>query len=341
MPTLDQLISSARAAVTTATNHVDDATATIDRVRNACLADGGRNPTNAESVAVRDAIAARDRATAEHTAATDHLNMLLSEQRDDQEAVHMSTIRPPGAPRPHYDTVVRTGAEPRTYGPGSGRSFLADAWNATTRGDSLAGEYLDRSQREARAAYEERAIATSGMAGLIIPQYLVEQSAVALRNGRPLCNAIKRLPLPDQGMSFIVPRGTTGASAAAQATENTAVSLTDEVWTNLTVPVCTVAGQSPVSRQALERGGEAVDAMITTDLTGAYAAAVDTYVINGSGGSGQPLGILNTAGIGAAVAYGAPITWALFNSKVAGQVTGVAAQGAGITAKALVMAPRR
>ena len=91
------------------------------------------------------------------------------------------------------------------------------------------------------------------------------------------------LPLPDQGMSLILPRGTTGVSAAIQATENSSVSSTDEVWANVTLPVATIAGQQIVSRQSLERGTPGLDQLIYMDLAGAYAAALDTQLLTGSG----------------------------------------------------------
>jgi hypothetical protein len=141
-------------------------------------------------------------------------------------------------------------------------------------------------------------------------------------------------------MTLIIPRGTTGASATIQASENSAVSSTDEVWANLSVPVTTVAGQQQVSRQSLERG-EGVDEIIFMDLARAHGAQVDNMVINGSGTSGQPLGILNTSGIGAATAFGAAPTATNTSLKIAGAIYNVTATGAGIFPKVLVMHPRR
>jgi HK97 family phage major capsid protein len=106
---------------------------------------------------------------------------------------------------------------------------------------------------------------------------------------------VARLPLPDQGMTLIIPRGTTGAAVASQATENSALQNTDEVWGNLTVPVATIGGQQDVSRQSLERGTPGIDQLVYMDLAGAYHAELDRQVIAGSGASGQMLGMLNTA----------------------------------------------
>jgi HK97 family phage major capsid protein len=124
-------------------------------------------------------------------------------------------------------------------------------------------------------------------------------------------------------MSIIIPRGTTGSTEASQATENTAVSSTDQVWANLTVPVVTIAGQAPVSRQSLERGAPGTDSLIYGDLAGAYAAELDRQVVNGSGASNQMLGILQTAGVNQSTAFVAAATAATFYSKSAGAVNDV------------------
>jgi len=250
-----------------------------------------------------------------------------------------------------YDRVGRVGAEARTYNrPGEARgvenggtSFFRDAVFAEM-GDYSARDRLARHQREAEVENEisKRATTTGSFAGLVIPQYLVGLSALASRNGRPVSNSISRLPLPDEGMSLLIPRGTTGVSVAAQATENSAVSSTDEVWANLSVPVVTAAGQQDVSRQSIERGAPGLDQLIYADLASAYAAEIDRQVITGTGASGQALGFLNTAGIFQSTAFAAAATATTAYSKIAGCVNSI--ESAGTTtgpADLIVMNPRR
>jgi hypothetical protein len=112
-----------------------------------------------------------------------------------------------------------------------------------------------------------------------------------------------------------------------QATENSALQNTDEVWANLNVPVATIGGQQQVSRQLLERGA-GMDAIIYQDLVKAWAANLDTQVLSGTGSSGQMLGILSTSGIGAATAFGAAATVANVNLKIAGGLASVFGAGA-------------
>ena len=267
----------------------------------------------------------------------------LDERIADLETIEARKARPAVG-----GAVVRR--EERTYSKHKNvageTSFFADAFNAQL-GDFTARQRLERHLNEVRvenefvSQRETRAVATSGFAGLVVPQYLVDAAALALRNGRPTANICRKLQLPPQGMSLIIPRGTTAATAASQATENSAASNTDEVWTNLTVSVVTIAGQQQVSRQSLERGTPGLDELIYLDLAGAYHAQLDTQVLNGSGSSGQMLGIIQTGSIGAATAFGAAPTAANFSLKVAGQVANVSGAGAQVSPGYIIMAPRR
>lgn len=229
------------------------------------------------------------------------------------------------------------------------RSFFVDAFRATQMGDVSARSRLERHmrevevEREARAAtqsYEQRATTTGSFAGLVVPQYLVEQAALIARAGRPTANLCTGLELPEQGTQFQIPRGTTGAAVAPQNGENTNVQNTDEVWANLQVTVATIAGQQDVSRQSLERGTPGIDSLVYMDLAGAYAAELDRQVINGSGASGEMLGILQTSGITAAAAFGAAPSAANVWTKMAGAVNGVET-GRFLPPDVTIMNPRR
>lgn len=246
--------------------------------------------------------------------------------------------------------------EERTYRPDldsrGERSFFVDAFRATQLGDVNAMQRLQRHSAEVAVEGElspradgrpqqSRAVGTSSFGGLVVPQYLIGLAARVMRGGRPLANVVARLPLPEQGMSLIIPRGTTAAAVSSQATENSALQNTDEVWANLTVPVATIGGQQDVSRQSLERGTPGIDTIVYLDLAAQYHAELDRQVAAGSGASGQMLGTLNTSGIVQATAFGAAVTAQNLNTKVAGAIAGVAGAGVGVTPKVLVMHPRR
>jgi HK97 family phage major capsid protein len=109
------------------------------------------------------------------------------------------------------------------------------------------------------------------------------------------------MQLPEDGMSFTIPRGTTGASAAVAA-ENAAWSETDQAVTDLTFRAELVTSQQDISRATFMRGGAVVDQIVFPDMVGAYQTALNAQGISGTGTSPQHRGILNVSGI-SAVAY--------------------------------------
>jgi HK97 family phage major capsid protein len=237
-------------------------------------------------------------------------------------------------------------SEERTYTAESARterrSFFSDAYALTFQpGNFQARSRIERHMREVEVEREKRAVGTSAFAGMVVPQYLTDLYGAISRNGRPVANLMRGLPLPADGMSLFVPKATTGATVASQATENTSVSNTDMALTNVNPSVVTISGQQDVSRQAIERG-TMTDMIVYQDLAAAYAAELDRQVINGSGAANQMLGILQTAGIYTATAFGAVPSMANIASKVAGGIASI--YGAGVIvapARIIVMHPRR
>jgi HK97 family phage major capsid protein len=109
---------------------------------------------------------------------------------------------------------------------------------------------------------------------------------------------------------------TTGTSADVQATENSAVSETNADDTLLTIDVRTIAGQQDLSKQVIERGS-GVDSFVVQDLIRAYHTTLDNQIINGTGASGQMLGLRNTLGVNLVQFTEASPTVALLYPKLA------------------------
>lgn len=190
---------------------------------------------------------------------------------------------------------------------------------------------------------EQFAVATGTLGGIIPPQYLVDLYAKAQRFGRVFADQCNNQELPEYGMSLIVPRLTAGTTAAVQASESATVATADPTETDLTVPVRTVAGYSPVSRQTLERASYS-EQILFEDLIARYMQGLDVQLLNGSGSSGQHLGVINTSGVSTASisSWTAANAWAA----IAGE-TGVIAQinswaaTVGAAADKIIMHPRR
>ena len=211
--------------------------------------------------------------------------------------------------------VVHVNSEPLTYAEErTNRSFFQDMYMSQAYGDIEATERL-RSHRT-EMAVEQRDGTTAGFSGLVVPQYLTALAAQLARSGRPFADQCTQLPLGNDGMTINISRVTTGATAAVQATENAAVSEQDIDDSLLTIDIRTIASGQQVSRQAIERG-TGVDALIAADMQGALATELDNQIINGSGSSGQLLGLKNVSGINA-VTYtdGSPTAAELYSKLV-------------------------
>lgn len=183
--------------------------------------------------------------------------------------------------------------EPPTYHKGNRRdvSFLKDIWGSM-HGDPAA------QQRLARHKMETRDVDTSdpGAGVFVPPKYLADEWAELPREQRPFANALPNRPLMAEGMSFTIPRLTTGASVAVQQTEADAPSETDADGTLLTVNVRTIAGQQDMSIQAFERTDPGFADVVLSDLRAAYDSYLDTQLLSGTGSNGQLPGIRGVTG---------------------------------------------
>jgi HK97 family phage major capsid protein len=227
--------------------------------------------------------------------------------------------------------------EPDIYREGGQHSFISDAWQSRS-GNGAAQERLNKHQE-----FEARDVGTGAFTGLVVPQYLVDEYAPIARAGSPFYNAIPKKDLPAFGNKIEISRITTGSAAAEQASENSAVQETNMDDTLLTVNVDTIAGQQDVSRQALERGGQpgfSLENIIFQDLVAAYYGKLDNLMINGSGSSGQPLGISQVSGINQTTYTDASPTVAELYPKLADAVQEINSNRFA-PATAILMHPRR
>ena len=205
-------------------------------------------------------------------------------------------------------TDVRVVSEPTTYSrENPDTSFFADLFRWSKDKDQRSGDRLVRGTKETLTLAEERGVtfrdaegramsSSTGAGGDFLPPiYFGELYAEFKRAKRVTSALVWNRVLPPMGTTITVPRVTGGATTAAQTADNASTSNTDETTGLLTIPVCTVAGYVDVSRQILERSEPGMDEIIAQDLIGSYGKQVNTYVVNGSGASGQPKGILQTS----------------------------------------------
>jgi HK97 family phage major capsid protein len=134
------------------------------------------------------------------------------------------------------------------------------------------------------------------------PLWLMDEYAAFPRASRPFVEACRVLPMPAGTDNINVPRITTGSLTGVQTADNQPVTEQDMADAVVPAPVRTIAGQQDVAIQNLEQSPIAFDEVVFADLISDYFFRTEDQAFNGTGASGQVLGLLNTAGI-TAVTY--------------------------------------
>lgn len=273
--------------------------ARIDEIVAAVEVRSDKNPTAEESAevdAVRSAVAVLDEA---RTSLTDEITKAESRAAARTEA----EVAARALPTPLVTTtgnIVGVRAEARTYRPDGEHSFFTDLYCRQERmGDTAGAE--QRLARHMQESLEGRASSVSTMAGMVPPQYLVDQYAPFASSGRPFLNSLNSLPLPDMGTSFVIPRVSTGATATV-LTEGATFNDTDIAVSNDTATVQLIGAKSDVSRTLFERGGATTDMLIFPELLEACNRNEDSISLNGTSATTSFLGVVSVSGINS-VAY--------------------------------------
>lgn len=97
---------------------------------------------------------------------------------------------------------------------------------------------------------------------------------------------------------FSAPKKTAGSTAYWLTNESTATTESQVTLGQLLMTPKNVAGYTEISHQLLRQSSPDAEAMTMDDLLETLRVDVDAKAFNGSGSSGQPTGVLNTAGIG-------------------------------------------
>jgi len=182
-----------------------------------------------------------------------------------------------------------------------GRSFIHDLYAAQLKHDPAATERITRHQLFETEKYAFSGIGSGTLGGILPPQYLVDLYAKAPRYGRVFADQVRHVDLFAEGMVAIVPQLTQGTDAGVQANEGDTATTRNLAEDDLSVPVRTVTGYVPVSRQTLERASYS-EPIIMEDLIARYQQALDVQALFGLGSGGAHLGLLKTSGI-TAVTY--------------------------------------
>jgi HK97 family phage major capsid protein len=97
-----------------------------------------------------------------------------------------------------------------------------------------------------------------------------------------------------------VPKQTGAATAFWTTSETNQITENEQAFGQMSLTPKTVGAYTEISRLLLLQSSPDVEGIVNADLAAVTALALDTGGLNGSGVTGQPLGILNTTGVGTA-----------------------------------------
>ena len=98
--------------------------------------------------------------------------------------------------------------------------------------------------------------------------------------------------------SVTVPRQTGAATAVWLANEASTATESQQTFAQMALTPKTVGAYTEISRNLMLQSSPDAEAIVQADLAQVAALAIDVGVLRGSGASGEPTGIINTAGIG-------------------------------------------
>lgn len=195
------------------------------------------------------------------------------------------------------------GSEPGADG---GRRFsLARAsWAIVTRDWTNAGyekEIFDNMRQRAMSS------GTDSAGGFIVPEEAIPQVIEKLK-AQVVAFQLGAREMPATGAPILIPRIGTSVTANWMTGENQTITASDLGLQQIEMAPKTLAARTILSNQLMELSSPAADSIIEDDMASQLAIGLDKGVIEGSGASGQPLGIINDPNV-LTEAISATITW--------------------------------
>lgn len=155
------------------------------------------------------------------------------------------------------------------------------------------------------------AVANANEAGNVVQTTVLGNEFVDVLRNKLILSKLGIRFLGGLTSNIAIPKKAATANIQSLA-ENAAVTPSTVNTSQLQLTPHRVSGQVTYTKQALQQASIDVEAMLRDDMTQTTAVQIENLVINGTGATSQPRGLLNTAGIGAVIggANGAQMTWA-------------------------------
>ena len=141
-------------------------------------------------------------------------------------------------------------------------------------------------------------VGTNSAGGYLVGTDLRPQNFIDLLRARSRAAALGATMLNGLVGNVAIPKLTGAATGYWLTNEATAITESQQTIGQLALSPKTVGAYTELSRLLMLQSTPAADQLVMDDLSKVIALAIDLAVFEGSGASGQPTGISNTAGIG-------------------------------------------
>ena len=160
------------------------------------------------------------------------------------------------------------------------------------------GSLMTADARRAAGGYARRDLTAASASG---GGYLVgteNMSFIEILRNRSVAYRMGARRMAGMVGNVTIPRQTAAATAVWLANEASTATESQQTLGQLSLSPKTVGAYTEISRQLMLQSSPDAEAMVTSDLGSVCSLAVDVGALRGSGSSGEPTGIVNTAGIG-------------------------------------------
>lgn len=151
-------------------------------------------------------------------------------------------------------------------------------------------------QARAMPAQRDLTAGTASAGGYLVATS--NQSFIEILRGRSVTMSMGATRLSGLIGNVTVPKQTGSATAYWLANEATGITEGNQTFGQMALTPKNVGGYTEISRQLMMQSDPSAEMIVMNDLGQVVALGVDSAALNGTGSSGQPLGVLATSGIG-------------------------------------------
>jgi len=182
-----------------------------------------------------------------------------------------------------------------SYEAGLVREMSAEVQKSMGRAPSAERAFFVPFNALTRATYVTSGASTGGN---LVQTDLLDQDFIEFLRNRSVMLAAGVRTMPGLQGNVAIPRRSGVASTYYLSSQTTAITQSESTFDQVTLSPKNLAALSKYSRQTLLQSTPGIEQLVRSDLIDGINIAMDLGILNGSGSSGQPTGIMGTSGIG-------------------------------------------